>query len=49
MPEDEKVALRQAAELSGVSATLIVRSGVKRQVEALLKQVDAGKGVTLVI
>lgn len=47
--EAEKNALRQAGTISGITETLIVRSAIKRAVADIHRQVDAGKGVAIVI
>lgn len=49
VPETEKEALKDAAEKSGLTETLVVRSAIKKAVADIHKQIDSGKGVAIVI
>lgn len=49
VPRTEKDELKQVGELSGLSETLIVRHAVKKTLVDIRKQIDAGKGVAIVI
>lgn len=49
VPESEKSELREVSAMSGITETLIVRSAIKKTAADIRRQVEAGKGVAIVI